>query len=137
MEGATIWGIANGLGAHTIELNNYELGVQFKASLLAKPEDFADRCEIANCRERRDLAFGNCFREALHCLALYKDLFYKKIQVLRMGFDGRNRRLWSCIPMRIHDQLPTHFAILGPGPWWLVQDLDGRRTSFGQPQHGH
>jgi len=29
-EGLTWWGIANGLGAHTQELDPYELSVQFK-----------------------------------------------------------------------------------------------------------
>lgn len=31
-EGLTWWGIANGLGAHTQELNPYELSVQFKVT---------------------------------------------------------------------------------------------------------
>lgn len=123
------WAIANGLGAHTTELDEYELGVQFKVmqtrwcsminSRLVKQTDLH---LSAHRRKRRYLALGDRFLQTFHFVAIHMHLCHEKVPIRCLVLDDRRHGLRSLISPRLPYQLPPNLVCLAPSCGRILQE---------------
>ena len=80
LESLTWWAIANGLGAHTSELNNYELGVQYKVKqAICSSEASTNNAVKYLVVNWLCMAFRNGVLQALDPLVLHSHLYDKTV----------------------------------------------------------
>lgn len=124
LQGTVGWAIANGLGAHTLELSKYEVGAQYKVILGTKRKTFwAENSLLTNFRHSRHRnRMGRCISslQDFHPVVLHAYLHHQKFYDSRTNLDASLRRLRHFVPCRLPDGLPSSLIPMEPGSWWIL-----------------